>query len=70
MLIKPKYRSHEHVRELENLLVQSDSENNLRLWKGAKSVLLYLKNKKPDEISDQALSFDFGRTYQTRRYSW
>ncbi|MEW6215461.1 MAG: winged helix-turn-helix domain-containing protein [Nitrospirota bacterium] len=52
MLIKPKYRSHEHVRELENLLIKSDSENNLRLWKRAKGVLLYLKNKKPDEISD------------------
>jgi len=52
MLVRPRYRSAGHGKKLRNLLAQCERENNLRIWKRAKSVLMYLKNKKPDEISD------------------
>lgn len=52
MLIKPEYQTPGQVRKLKTLLTQCESENNLRLWKRTKSVLLYLKSKKPEEISN------------------
>lgn len=52
MLIKPQYRTSVHIRKLKNLLEQCERENNLRIWKRAKSVLLYLGSKMPEEISN------------------
>ena len=34
------------------MLAQCECENNLRIWKRAKSVLLYLQNKKPSDIAN------------------
>lgn len=52
MLIKPRYRTSEHLKRVKELLAECERENNLRIWKRAKSVLLYLKDREPDEISD------------------
>jgi len=52
MLVKPKYIKHDQVRKLKDLLVQCERKNNLRLWKRVKSIVLYIENKNPDEISN------------------
>lgn len=52
MLIKSQDTKSKHLRRLKKLLAHCEEENNLRVWKRAKSILLYLKDKKPDEISD------------------
>jgi len=52
MLVRERYSTAEHVKKLRRLLGRCEHENNLRIWKRAKSVLLYLKDKRPDEISD------------------
>jgi len=52
MLVRSRYGTTEHVKKLRHLLAQCERENNLRIWKRATSVLLYLKDKRPDEISD------------------
>ena len=52
MLVRSRYNAGEHVKKLRRLLARCERENNLRIWKRAKSVLLYLKDKRPDEISD------------------
>lgn len=52
MLIRPPYRTPGYVRKLKKLLAQCEGENNLRIWKRAKSVMFYLKDQKPDEISN------------------
>ena len=52
MLVRPRYGSAGHGKKLRKLLAQCERENNLRIWKRAKSVMMCLKNKKPDEISD------------------
>jgi transposase len=52
MLVRSRYNAVEHVKKLRRLLARCERENNLRIWKRAKSVLLYLKDKRPDEISD------------------
>lgn len=52
MLVRAHYSTAEHVRKLRHLLAQCERENDLRIWKRTKGVLLYLKDKRPDEISD------------------
>ena len=52
MLVRSRYSTAEYVKKLRRLLVQCERENNLRIWKRAKSVWLYLKDKRPAEISD------------------
>lgn len=52
MLINPKYQTRKYVRELKDLLVKCEQENNLRIWKRVRSVLLYLNHKRPEEITE------------------
>lgn len=52
MLIRPQYRKSKNIKKLKGLLAQCERENNLRIWKRAKSILLYLQDRKPDEISN------------------
>lgn len=52
MLIKQRYRNEEHIRKLKNLLTQCERQNNLRIWKRAKGILLFLEDKSPIEIAD------------------
>jgi len=52
MLIKPRYKTLKYIKKLKCLLTQCERDNNLRIWKRAKSVLLYLNNKRPEEITE------------------
>jgi transposase len=52
MLIQSQYRTSKNINALKKLLAKCEHANDLRIWKRAKSVLLYLQNKKPYEISD------------------
>jgi len=52
MVVKPQYRKSKNIKKLKKLLAKCEQANNLRTWKRAKSVLLYLQDKKPYEISD------------------
>lgn len=38
------------IVKLKKILSECEQNNNLRLWKRIKSILLYLKNKSPEEI--------------------
>jgi len=52
MLINPQRRTYQRIKKLEDILEQCESQNDIRLWKRVKSILLFLKNKRPNEISD------------------
>jgi len=52
MLIKAERRSIRHRRELKKLQKQCESQNNLRLWKRVKAILMYLNQRTPKEVAD------------------
>lgn len=52
MLIKPQRRTNPQMKKLKNVLQECKRENNLRLWRRVKSIMLYLKNTKPEDISN------------------
>lgn len=51
MLIRPQYRGSRQVQKVRRLLAQASAESDLRLWRRARSVLLYLEREPPEEIA-------------------
>lgn len=52
MLIKPQRRANPQMKKLKKVLQECKRENNLRLWRRVKSIVLYLKNTTPEDISN------------------
>jgi transposase len=52
MLIKWQRRVNKQIAKLKKMLYRCEENNNLRLWKRIKSILLHFNNKSPKEIVD------------------